>query len=95
MRGQQDDDGERVSLAPLDPLDALRALLAVDPDAEPADDQEHAQDRHDERVLDGVPVLGLDGDEVEGAELLGPQPDDAASGFVDVVATDEGGVPGN
>ena len=40
MRGQQDDDGERVSLAPLNPLDALRALLTVDPDAEPVDAQQ-------------------------------------------------------
>ncbi len=30
---------ERVAL-PLDPEDAIRALLAVDPDAEPADDKD-------------------------------------------------------
>ena len=30
---------ERVSLAPLDPVNALRALLAVDPDAEPDRDE--------------------------------------------------------
>lgn len=35
-----DDDRERVSMHGVDPLDALRALLAVDPDAEPVDDDE-------------------------------------------------------
>lgn len=35
---EQDED--RVSLAPLEPEDALRALLAVDPDAEPADEDD-------------------------------------------------------
>ena len=34
------DDDERVSLAPLDPMTALRALLAVDPDAGPVDDHQ-------------------------------------------------------
>jgi hypothetical protein len=33
-----DDGGDRVNL-PLDPEDALRALLAVDPESEPADDE--------------------------------------------------------
>lgn len=32
------DDDDRVSLAPLDPEAALRALLAVDPDAGPTDE---------------------------------------------------------
>lgn len=34
------DDPERVSLDPLDPVTALRALLAVDPDAEPVEEAE-------------------------------------------------------
>jgi hypothetical protein len=32
-------EDERVSLAPLDPEQALRALLQVDPESEPAKDQ--------------------------------------------------------
>ena len=31
------DDPERVSLNPLDPITALRGLLAVDPESEPAE----------------------------------------------------------
>lgn len=38
---KRDEDPERVSLAPLKPVDALRALLKVDPDSEPSEpDQE-------------------------------------------------------
>lgn len=40
MTEPQDED--RVSLAPLDAETALRALLAVDPDDEPADQDEAA-----------------------------------------------------
>ncbi len=36
----QAEQTERVSLAGPDPLDVLRALLKVDPDAPPGDDQE-------------------------------------------------------
>ena len=43
MPGPDDDDAERVSLAPLDPMTALRALLAVDPDAEPDRDESAAE----------------------------------------------------
>lgn len=35
---------ERVSLDPLDPVTALRALLAVDPEAEPSDEAERADE---------------------------------------------------
>jgi hypothetical protein len=37
-REDQPEDQDRVSLNPLDPIEALRALLAVDPDAQPAED---------------------------------------------------------
>ncbi len=37
------DEPERVAL-PLDPEEALRALLAVDPDAPPADEEERDPD---------------------------------------------------
>lgn len=33
----REDHDERISLAPLDPVEALRALLKVDPDSEPVD----------------------------------------------------------
>lgn len=36
---EQPQDEDRVSLAPLDPEDALRALLAVDPEDEPKRDE--------------------------------------------------------
>lgn len=42
--GNRDRD-ERVSLAGLDPEDALRALLKVDPDAEPVDTESGQKDR--------------------------------------------------
>ena len=42
-RSPKKPDDERVSLAPLDPLDALRALLAVDPDTEPDRDESAAE----------------------------------------------------
>ncbi len=35
----RNEDGERVSLAPLDPETALRALLAVKPDEDDEDDE--------------------------------------------------------
>jgi hypothetical protein len=38
------DRDERVKI-PLDPETALRALLAVDPDDEPADDEQDASDK--------------------------------------------------
>jgi hypothetical protein len=34
---------EKVSLDPLTPEEALRALMQVDPDAEPADDEDDSQ----------------------------------------------------
>jgi hypothetical protein len=34
----KDQDDDRVSLAPLDPVDALKALLAVDPSGPPVDE---------------------------------------------------------
>jgi hypothetical protein len=37
-------DEDRVSLDPLDPETALKALLAVDPHAEPADEPEREPD---------------------------------------------------
>lgn len=37
---EQDRDDDRVSLEGLDPEAALRALLAVDPESEPVDDQD-------------------------------------------------------
>ncbi len=38
-RTRSDDKDERVTLAPLDPETALRALLAVKPDADAEDDK--------------------------------------------------------
>ena len=40
---EQDGDG-RVSLSPLDPVTALRAFLAVDPESEPSDEAEGSVD---------------------------------------------------
>ena len=40
------DKDERVKI-PLDPETALRALLAVDPDDEPADDDQGGSDDHE------------------------------------------------
>ena len=37
------DPDERVSLAPLDPESALRALLKVDPDSDPQDEPDAAE----------------------------------------------------
>lgn len=47
--GRMSPDGDqRVSLHGLDPEEALRALLAVDPDAPPVDEDDRASDgRHD------------------------------------------------
>jgi hypothetical protein len=39
-RTRPDGDDDRVSLAPLDPEQALRALLQVDPESKPAEDTE-------------------------------------------------------
>ena len=39
MLAEHDPD-ERISLAPLDPETALKALMAVDPDAKPVDEQD-------------------------------------------------------
>jgi hypothetical protein len=41
---EQPDDEDRVSLAPLDAETALRALLAVDPDDEPAESSDDGAD---------------------------------------------------
>jgi|Tabmets5t2r1_1033131.scaffolds.fasta_scaffold271923_2 hypothetical protein len=38
-RNRRGDDDDRVSLAPLDPEQALRALLKVDPESKPAEDR--------------------------------------------------------
>lgn len=47
---KRDDDPERVSLAPLKPVDALRALLKVDPDSEPSEsDQKPKQGEPEEK----------------------------------------------
>jgi hypothetical protein len=47
MPGKRNEDkDERVSL-PLDPETALRALLAVDPDDEPADDDQDGSDKQE------------------------------------------------
>lgn len=40
MAEARDDDEERVRLQGLDPVSALKALLAVDPDAPPADEHD-------------------------------------------------------
>lgn len=47
-RAGQTDDQERVSLAPIDPVDALRALLAVDPEADPDSDRHQDDQDRDE-----------------------------------------------
>ncbi|MDQ3690834.1 MAG: hypothetical protein M3406_12545 [Chloroflexota bacterium] len=39
MAQEHEDNANRVSLEGLDPEEALRALLAVDPESEPVDDQ--------------------------------------------------------
>ncbi len=44
----QAEQTERVSLAGPDPLDVLRALLKVDPDASPADLAQGDEDRSDD-----------------------------------------------
>lgn len=36
-RNRRGDDDDRISLAPLDPEQALRALLQVDPESEPVE----------------------------------------------------------
>ncbi len=41
--GESDDDDDRVKL-PIDPVEALKALLKVDPDSEPVDDAEDPED---------------------------------------------------
>ena len=40
----RDDDDERVSLYPLDPIEALRAALQVDPHSDPVEDEPTAPD---------------------------------------------------
>jgi len=48
-----DRDADRVSLSPLDPEEALRALLAVDPDSEPVDEKDHPGERQSGNKQDG------------------------------------------
>lgn len=42
------EDAERVSLAPLDPKEALRALLKVDPESEPSKQKTPDRSRDEE-----------------------------------------------
>ncbi len=51
MADERDRD-ERVSLAGLDPEEALRALLRVDPESEPAE----RQDEHQHEYRDDAPA---------------------------------------
>jgi hypothetical protein len=46
---QADRDKDRVSLEGLDPEVALRALMKVDPDAEPVEQDEPAKQQRDEQ----------------------------------------------
>lgn len=48
------DRDERVSLAPLDPETALRALLRVDPESEPVEHED--DDRDNDRDNDNAPA---------------------------------------
>ena len=49
------DDPERVSLDPLDPVTALRALLAVDPESKPVDEDEDEAEPVEQAEPDQTP----------------------------------------
>jgi hypothetical protein len=46
---EHDRDDERVSLHGIDPEEALKALLAVDPESEPAEDEKEREPDEDKR----------------------------------------------